>query len=192
MCGACDWQNCTRSHRGLFRRIWNPDLFFSTSAKMLFIVTMTMCSFSYHLSLYTFFFYLGNHSTHSTGNFFHTCTENTSLFVLGTVQKKLYTVAKKVRSPEMTSAQSTAAYPHLLHLVRFSCSINKCFHIFTFYSLSPTHKTRMNHGGRWATKPHGSLGTTRQPMYISWGIRRRIIHAARRCCFVFRDRAPEQ
>lgn len=36
----------------------------------------------------------------------------------------------------MTSAQSTAADPHLLHLVRFSFSINKCFHIFTFYSPS--------------------------------------------------------
>lgn len=118
----------------------------------------------HHLSLYTFFFYLGNRSTHLTGNFFHTCTENTSLFVFGTVQKKLHTVAKKGRSPEMTSAQSTAADPHLLHLVRFSFSINKCFHIFTFYSpslsLSPTHKTRMNHGGRCAAKP-------RQPMYIS-------------------------
>lgn len=141
MCGACDWQNCIRSHRGLFRRIWNPDLFFllffaSTSAKRLFIVTMATCSFSYHLSLYTFFFYLGNRSTHLTGNFFHTCTENTSLFVFGTVQKKLYTVAKKGRSPEMTSAQSTAADPNLLHLVRFSFSINKCFHIFTFYSPS--------------------------------------------------------
>lgn len=90
----------------------------------------------HHLSLYTFFFYLGNRSTHLTGNFFHTCTENTSLFVFGTVQKKLHTVAKKGRSPEMTSAQSTAADPHLLHLVRFSFSINKCFHIFTFYSPS--------------------------------------------------------
>lgn len=99
----------------------------------------------HHLSLYTFFFYLGNRSTHLTGNFFHTCTENTSLFVFGTVQKKLHTVAKKGRSPEMTSAQSTAADPHLLHLVRFSFSINKCFHIFTFYSpslsLSDTQNT---------------------------------------------------
>lgn len=45
----------------------------------------------------------------------------------------------------MTSAQSTAADPHLLHLVRFSFSINKCFHIFTFYSpslsLSDTQNT---------------------------------------------------
>lgn len=66
---------------------------------------------------------------------------------------KWCTIAKTEPKNELSAEQRGVSHP--LHLVHFSFSINKCFHLHS--SLSLTHRAHMNHGGWWATKLRRSL-----------------------------------